>query len=128
MPLKVRLAKNAVDSSNPFLYHKTTHRQVYDSALREFPDYDDVILWNEKGEITESCIANVVVFIDGQFATPPISCGLLNGVYRAYLLERNEIKERKIYREEIEKVEDVYLINSVRKWQKVELAKFAKKL
>ncbi|MEJ2546074.1 MAG: aminodeoxychorismate synthase component I, partial [Calditrichaceae bacterium] len=52
-PLKVRLAKKPIDSNDVFLFHKTTHRSVYDQARAECPDCDEVLLFNEKGEITE---------------------------------------------------------------------------
>ncbi len=116
-PIKVKFAKKPVDSSNPFLFHKTTNRSVYDTALAEFPDYEDVLLWNEKGEITETSIANVVIPIDDQLFTPPVSCGLLNGTFRAFLIENNKIAERIIYKKEIEEIREIYLINSVRKWR-----------
>ena len=47
--LRVGLARRPVDPSDRFLYHKTTHRLVYESARAERPDVDDVIL--EPGEI-----------------------------------------------------------------------------
>ena len=47
------------------------------------PGCDDVILWNERGEITESCTANVVIDLDGELITPPIECGVLGGTFRA---------------------------------------------
>lgn len=118
-PKKIRIAREPVDSANPFLFHKTTNRRVYDLAKDEFPDCDDVLLWNEKGEVTESCIANVVISWNGKLITPPVECGLLNGTYRSFLLEQNEIIERTISLEEISKAGQIYLINSVRKWQKV---------
>src|SRR5207237_874080 len=49
---RVRLAAAAVDPADPFLFHKTTNRAVYEAARR--PDCDDVILWNGRGEVTES--------------------------------------------------------------------------
>src|SRR5688500_18032480 len=73
---RVALATTPVDSSDRFLYHKTTRREIYS---------DDVILWNERGEITESGTANVVVRIDGELFTPPASGGLLGGTFRAHL-------------------------------------------
>ena len=109
---RVTLATQPVDSSNRFLYHKTTRRDLYS---------DDVILWNERGEITESGIANVVVEIDGELYTPPVSSGLLPGTFRAHLLDRAEIKERVITIEELKNAREFYLINSVRKWMKAEL-------
>src|SRR5262245_47995873 len=41
---RVTFASDAVDSHDPFLANKTTHRNVYDSARRAHPDVDDVIL------------------------------------------------------------------------------------
>jgi len=115
-PWRVALAPDFVSSSNRFLYHKTTRREMYDDAKRSRPDTDDVILRNERGEITESCIANVVARIEGKFFTPPISCGLLGGVFRAHLLERGEIHERILSESDLRDAEALFLINSVRGW------------
>jgi para-aminobenzoate synthetase/4-amino-4-deoxychorismate lyase len=75
-----------------------------------------VIFWNERGEVTESRIANLVVPIDGQLYTPPISSGLLPGTFRAQLLAEGKIKERVITVEEFQNAKEFFLINSVRKW------------
>ena len=110
----MRLAKEPVDAGNVFLYHKTTQRSVYDRALRSTSDTDDVLLWNTDGFITESSTANVVVAIDGGLFTPPVSCGLLGGTYRQYLLQKGEIQERAIHVNELGNAESIALINSVR--------------
>ena len=104
----VTLASEPVDSSDRFLFHKTTRRL----------SGDDVIFWNERGEITESSIANVVVRIDGELFTPPIESGLLPGVFRDHLLAEGKIKERVITVEEFKSAKAVFLINSVRKWMR----------
>ncbi|HJP93153.1 MAG TPA: aminodeoxychorismate synthase component I [Pyrinomonadaceae bacterium] len=103
----VRLATKPVDSSDRFLFHKTTRRDGYS---------DDVILWNERGEVTESGIANLVVEIDRELVTPPISSGLLAGTFRNYLLAQEKIKERVISIEELQTAKRLYLINSVRRF------------
>jgi para-aminobenzoate synthetase / 4-amino-4-deoxychorismate lyase len=113
-PLNVCLAPLPIDSSHVFLYHKTTHRQVYEQARQACPDYDDVILWNGNGELTESCIGNLVVAIAGQWYTPPVSCGLLAGTYRAWLLEQGVIQERVIRVKELADCSQIFLVNSVR--------------
>lgn len=118
---KVRLAAGPVDSTNPFLYHKTTHRQVYQQARTVHPDADDVLLWNEHGQITESTIANVVVQFGRKWVTPPVSCGLLAGTFRQHLLAQGAIREDIITPADLERADQVYLINSVRKWIKVTL-------
>jgi len=106
---QVELATEPVDSSDRFLYHKTTRR----------PGADGLVFWNERGEITESSIANVVVPIDGELFTPPIECGLLPGTYRNHLLAQGTIKERVITVDEFQRAPEFFLINSIRKWIRV---------
>ncbi len=116
------IAKEPVDSGDVFFYHKTTNRAVYERAKADFPDADDVLLFNERGEVTESCIANVVVELDGRKVTPPISCGLLAGTFRDELIAKGEIEERIITLADLKRAKAVWLINSVRKWRKVTLS------
>ncbi|MBW4514618.1 MAG: aminodeoxychorismate synthase component I [Timaviella obliquedivisa GSE-PSE-MK23-08B] len=113
-PLRVCLAPSPVKSSHVFLYHKTSDRQIYAQAQQQCPGYDDVILWNENGELTEFCTGNLVVELDGQWYTPPIECGLLPGTYRAWLLEQGMIQERIIRVKELANCAHVFLVNSVR--------------
>ncbi len=120
-PMKVALSDTPVHSENVFLYHKTTNRSAYAEALKE--GYDDVLLYNERGELTESTIANIVLEIDGKKLTPCRDSGLLNGVYRRHLLEKNEITEAVIRIEDLERAQKVWLINSVRGWIEVHIAK-----
>ena len=118
-PLRAHLAKEPVHSGNIFLFHKTTHREVYEIARKDFPEYDDVLLYNENGELTEFTIGNLVAEIDGRFYTPPISCGLLAGTFREHLLKTGLIIERVIHMDEMEKCTNFFLVNSVRRWQNV---------
>jgi para-aminobenzoate synthetase/4-amino-4-deoxychorismate lyase len=114
--LRVGLAAAPLDSADRFLFHKTTHRSFYLQPVRERPDCDDLIFWNERGEVTESSIANVVVEMDGERWTPPRSSGLLPGTFREELLARGEIRERVIFKEQLKRAERLFLINSVRRW------------
>jgi para-aminobenzoate synthetase/4-amino-4-deoxychorismate lyase len=116
-PTRLGLAQNPVDSSNVLLYHKTTHRQPYDDARAQRPNCDDVLLYNERGEITESTLANIVVRLDGVWYTPPVTCGLLPGTYRAWLLDQGQIQERVISLDEVKTAAAIALINSVRLWR-----------
>jgi len=117
-PVRLRLASIPVDSSNPFLYHKTTNRKIYDSVRVAAADCDDTLLWNERGEITETTIANVIVKLDGELVTPPVSCGLLPGTYRAWMIDRKKVKEKVIMVDDLKRCEAIYIINSVRKKRK----------
>lgn len=115
--LRIGLSQTPVDSSDPFLFHKTTHRAVYEQARRQRPDCDDVLLWNEHGELTESTIANVVVERDGELVTPPLDSGLLAGTLRAELLAQGVIREAPLAASDLHPGQWVWLINSVRGWR-----------
>ena len=116
-PVRIMLAREAVNSADIFLYHKTTYRQIYEEARNSCSDCDDVLLWNEREEITESSIANVVVKIGEDLFTPPRDSGLLAGTFREWLLETGQIRERILKVRDLDRSSKIYLINSVRKWQ-----------
>jgi len=124
-PLKVGMAKGSIDSSNRFLFHKTTKRDVYEAAREGLEEFDDVLLYNELGELTEFTIGNLVVDFHGQLLTPPISCGVMPGTFRARLLETGKIMERTIKREQLGNCAKLFRVNSIRKWERVEIQKQA---
>jgi para-aminobenzoate synthetase / 4-amino-4-deoxychorismate lyase len=101
---------------DPFVLHKTTHRVVYERARRSRNEVDDVLLWNRRGEVTESTIANVVAEIDGMRYTPPVRCGLLAGTFRAEQIEAGAIHEQVLMKADIVSASRLWLINSVREW------------
>ncbi len=117
----VALARRPIDSADISLFHKTTERSTYNAATPEVPNVEDVILWNERGEITESRIANIVIDLDGELVTPPIECGLLAGCYRAELLEAGVIRERVVLKEALSQARAVYFVNSLRRMWQVEV-------
>ena len=86
-------------------------------------NFDDILLFNERNELTEFTIGNLVVEMNGELFTPPISCGLLAGTFRAQLLETHQIKERVILKNELAICTKLFLVNSLRKWVQVELQK-----
>jgi para-aminobenzoate synthetase/4-amino-4-deoxychorismate lyase len=120
-PLRLGIAPAPVDSRSVFLYHKTTRREVYEKARESCPDCEDVLLWNERGEVTESTIANLVVRLGGELITPPLACGLLPGVMRGWLLARGLVRERPLRLADLGGCRRIYLVNSVRRWRRAEL-------
>ena len=121
--LKACLAKAPIESSNVYLFHKTTQREVYEAALKGREEFDDVLLYNELSELTEFTIGNLVVEFEGQLLTPPISCGVLAGTFRAYLVETGQVLERTITIDQLSKCTKIFRVNSIRRWQRVEIQK-----
>ncbi|MGO1058367.1 aminodeoxychorismate synthase component I [Planococcus sp. FY231025] len=120
-PVKAMLAEGPVDSSDPFLFHKTTHRKVYEAAQLAAGDAFASLLWNENGELTEFTIGNLVVEKDGCFFTPPTTCGLLAGTFRQQLLDSGKITERVVLKDSLGEWDAIWFINGVRGWLKVDL-------
>ena len=118
----VGLAAAPVDREDVLLYHKTTHRAVYERALSGCPGFEDVLLYNEAREITESTIANVAVESNGVLYTPPVRCGLLPGTYRAWMLDQKRLQEKVLLVEDVLASPAVYLMNAVRRMQRVRVS------
>ncbi|MBB6449138.1 para-aminobenzoate synthetase/4-amino-4-deoxychorismate lyase [Geomicrobium halophilum] len=119
-PVSVELAKEPIRINEPFSFHKTTARGVFEE-LRSFSSEKtfDVLLYNENNELLEFTIGNIVLEWDGVYVTPPVSLGLLPGVYRQHLLDRNIIQEKVLTISDIATSKRFWLINSVRGWVEV---------
>jgi para-aminobenzoate synthetase/4-amino-4-deoxychorismate lyase len=120
-PLPVALSPAPVSREDPFLFHKTTRRAVYERARRAAPGAFDVLLWNEEGELTEFTIGNLVLELGGERVTPARTSGLLAGVFREELLARGEVRERPVRRAELAGAGRLWLVNAVRGWVPVRL-------
>ena len=115
-PLSLAPEPFRIHASNRFLYHKTLLREAYDQARAAMGDADDIVLMNERGEVTEFTYGNLVLERNGQWLTPPVTCGLLNGTFRQTLLNQRRIQEQVLHWEDLH-TGKVWFINSVRGWQ-----------
>jgi para-aminobenzoate synthetase/4-amino-4-deoxychorismate lyase len=119
-PYRLSLAQAPVSTSDRSLYRKTTDRRAYENAIPHDPSAHDVILWNERGEITETKIANIALELDGTLYTPPVTSGLLDGCYRRTLVARGELTERVLMEDDLARATRIILFNSVRRsWEAV---------
>jgi len=116
-PIRVCMAAQRTDPADRFLFHKTTHRRIYDSAFSGASNagFADALFMNTRGEVTEGAISNVFIEKAGRWYTPPIECGVLPGVYRRHLLEtRPEIEEKVLTLDDVKCADAVYIGNAVR--------------
>jgi len=114
---RVCIARERSDPGDRFLYHKTTHRPLYANPFKAASEagFADVLFLNTLGEVTEGAIHNVFIETSGRWITPPVSCGLLSGVYRRHLLEtRSNIEERSLTLDDLRSADAIYLTNAVR--------------
>jgi branched-subunit amino acid aminotransferase/4-amino-4-deoxychorismate lyase len=114
---RVRMSNRRVSTKDRFLYHKTTNRRAYDQELAAAREAkcDDVLFFNERGELTEGTIHNVFVVKNGAWRTPAVACGLLPGTCRARILHRrSNAREAILTRDDLTQADNVYPCNSVR--------------
>jgi para-aminobenzoate synthetase/4-amino-4-deoxychorismate lyase len=122
---RVGISSRRVNSRDRFLYHKTTNRALYEQefAAARKRGLDDLLFFNERGELTEGAIHNVFVVKSGVWLTPPVSCGLLPGIFRGHLLKtRKNVREAILKLHDLKTADAIYLCNSVRGVYPVKLA------
>ncbi len=119
---RVCISPRRTDPADPTLYHKTTQRPIYALEYLEAQrrGFDDVLFQNLRGEVTEGAISNIFVEKDGRWSTPPVTCGLLAGVFRRHLLAtRPEIEERVLFLNDLRHASALYIANAVRGLRRV---------
>jgi 4-amino-4-deoxychorismate lyase len=120
---RIAIASTRLNSTNKLLRHKTTRRDIYETARAEYPaaEADEVLLLNEKGEPCEGTITSI--FLDdgsGILKTPPISCGLLAGVLRTELICTRRARIQRLTLKDL-KNGTLYMGNSLRGLIRAEL-------
>jgi branched-chain amino acid aminotransferase len=81
--------------------------------------YDEVILLNERGEVSECTSANIFVVRGSSVATPPLDSGCLPGVTRDVLLEEVrvegvKVEEALVRPEDLETADAVFITSTTR--------------
>jgi branched-chain amino acid aminotransferase len=81
--------------------------------------FDEVVLLNERGEVSECTSANVFAATGGEVCTPPLSSGCLPGVTRELLLDVVHVPgikviERALKPQDLERADQVFITSTTR--------------
>ena len=116
MRVTLLLSQQRTHADHPHLRHKTTFRPEYQTAHGEATaaGVHDMLFCNTADEVTETCIANLLVHIDGHWYTPALSSGVLPGVYRNQLLATGVLEERIITRADLYNASHIAVCNALR--------------
>ena len=116
--VRLALAASAFEQADSeFVRYKTTRRAHYDAAAPSAASgLFDTLLWNRHGELTECTRGNIAVELDGRWLTPPLHCGLLDGVGRAVALRQGRLSEAVLCVDDLPRATGVAFINSLRGW------------
>jgi para-aminobenzoate synthetase/4-amino-4-deoxychorismate lyase len=116
-PVTLALAATAFEAADSeFVRFKTTRRAHYDAFAPHESGVFDTLLWNRQGEITECTRGNVAVQLDGRWVTPPLRCGLLDGIGRARFLREGRLVEAVVRVEDLPRATGLAFVNSLRGW------------
>jgi para-aminobenzoate synthetase/4-amino-4-deoxychorismate lyase len=115
--VKVIISEKQINPDSTFQYFKTTNRELYNSEYKknESDGFFDVIFFNEKKELAEGSITNIFIRKEDVWFTPPVTSGILAGIYRNYFMHTSDnVKETIITINDLLSADEVKLVNSVR--------------
>ncbi|MBN2220741.1 MAG: aminotransferase class IV, partial [Vallitaleaceae bacterium] len=112
---KVKVSHHRRSSSSKLIHYKSANYGELILALREAHNegYDDILFLNEADHLCESAICNLFLIKDGKLFTPPLSCGLLPGIVRAYILEHYDVEESNLTLQDLLLADGAFLTNSL---------------
>lgn len=111
----IKVSKVIKSSTSRLVYYKTINyiENIIEKNLAIDEGYNEPIFINEKGFITEGATSNIFIVKDKKIYTPKISCGLLNGTTRQWVINNFNVYEKEITIEELECSDEVFLTNSI---------------
>lgn len=86
---------------------------IIEKRLAAQKGYDEPIFLNSKGQLTEGAVSNIFFIKDNMIFTPQLSCGMLNGTIRKYIIDTYKVVEKVIYPDEISCFDEMFLTNSL---------------
>ncbi len=121
-PVRLHIAPQAREAVHSLPHHKTSLRAVYDAAWQaaEREGAFDAVFFNADGTLAEGGRSTVLVKLEGQWWTPPLSAGVLPGVMRGVLLDDARpwlgvpLRERVLTRAEVARAEAIAVCNALR--------------
>ena len=120
--VRLQLADRPFDAADSeFVRFKTTRRAHYEAFAPTRAGVFDTLLWNRRGELTETTRGNIALRIDGRWVTPPLRCGLLGGIGRAQALAEGRLAEAVVRVEDLPRVQALAFVNSLRGWIEADL-------
>ncbi len=102
-------------SHNPVIYHKSTNYLFNILSKRDAlsKGYDDGIILNENGYVTECSSSNLILKTKAGYITPSKASGLLWGVTLSILSDNLPIRQANVTLETLKEVESVFILNSL---------------
>ncbi len=114
------LSVDRLPPRQPLAAHKTSWRAHYDRAIAQAQAWGafDMVFATVDGRLAEGARSNLLLRLDGQWCTPPVSDGALPGIARAGLLAQGwqgqPVTERTLWLADLDQAEDLAVCNALR--------------
>jgi branched-chain amino acid aminotransferase len=125
-PVKLALQENGRQAMHPLAGTKVTSwlQNVWVVEKAHQRGFEDALLLNEFGNLTEATAANLFIVKKGKVITPPLKSGCLAGVSRLILLQScpaagAEVVEKDFGPEELFAADEVFITSTTRQVQPV---------
>ncbi len=87
--------------------------------------FDDALLINTEGKIIEATSSNIFWFKNGQWYTPPLRDGCMQGIMREVFMEQNNVLEKSCLKIDLDEAEKKILSNAIQGLRLFELSEWA---
>lgn len=111
----LNISKVRRNETSIFTFHKTLNYgdNILEKRKSKKLGYDEPIFLNSKNQITEGATSNIFVVVEDKIYTPKLSCGLLNGIVRQYIISNYDVIEKEIDIEFLNNADEIFLTNSL---------------
>ena len=111
----LNISKVRRNETSIFTFYKTLNYgdNILEKRKSKKIGYDEPIFLNNKNQITEGATSNIFVVVGDKIYTPKLSCGLLNGIVRQYIVSNYDVIESEIDLEFLNNTDEIFLTNSL---------------
>lgn len=109
------ISKVRRNETSQMVYHKTLNYGdcILEKRAATASGVQERFFLNTKGQLCEGTVSNLFFVRKNKIYTPQLSCGLLPGILREYVLENFDVAEAVIYPEELMYYDECFVTNSL---------------
>ena len=109
------ISKVRRNETSPLVYHKTLNYGdcILEKRAATAAGINEKVFVNTKGQISEGTVSNIFFVRKNMIYTPQLSCGLLPGILREYVMSKFSVVETIIYPDELMYYEECFVTNSL---------------
>ena len=111
----LKLSKVRRNSTSMLCYIKSTNyiENIIEKNKAKEDGFKDVLFLNENGYLSETSCANIFIVKNDKIYTPKVSCGLLNGIIRMWVVKNFPIIETELTLDDLKNADEVFITNSL---------------